>query len=117
MSFFSSFEHISPSLLTSSYDIPTSGVQLSSTISTHIDSVPIRLNISPVISITVMSSNNQKWFERFIHLAPPKLTGAIGEDSYEFLIDFHEKLYNLVSFEYHRVTYTTYRFTNVAKDY
>lgn len=42
----------------------------------------------PVALGTTMSSNDQKKFERFISLGPPKLSEAIGEDAYKFLIEY-----------------------------
>ncbi|KAF3650751.1 hypothetical protein FXO38_16992 [Capsicum annuum] len=34
---------------------------------------------------TMMSTDNQKRFEMFIHFASPKFSGPIGEDAYEFM--------------------------------
>ena len=55
-----------------------------------------------------MSADEQKRFEQFMRLSPPKLIGAIGDDAYEFLIDCQERLHNLGSLESHGVAYTTY---------
>lgn len=38
----------------------------------------------------------------------PKFGGVVGEDTYKFLIDYLEKLYNLGFLELHRIAYTTY---------
>ena len=83
----------------------------------HVDSLPVRFTISQNFLGTMMSSDDQKRFGRFIHLAPSKFSGVIGENAYEFLIDCQEKLHNLGSLESHGVSYTTFQLTNVAKDW
>lgn len=43
----------------------------------------------------IMSSKAQKKFKRFTHLGIPKFSSVIGEDAYEFLIGYRDKLHNL----------------------
>lgn len=52
----------------------------------RVDSFPTKHTIPSISSGTTMSSNNQKIFDRFIHMDPPKFSGAIGKDAYEFMI-------------------------------
>lgn len=44
-----------------------------------------------------MSSKDQKSFESFMYFGPSKFNGILGEDLYEFLIDYYDKLHNLGS--------------------
>lgn len=47
----------------------------------------------------------------------PKFSGAIGEDSHEFLTDCYEKLLNCGSIKSHGVAYNTYQLTDFARDW
>ena len=55
-------------------------------------------------------------FERFTHLGPPRLRGIVGKDTYEFLINYHEKLYNLGLIELYGVAYNTYQLRDITRD-
>lgn len=75
----------------------------------YVDSLPTRLTILLVISTLVMFLDDHKRFERFIHLTPLKFSGAIWEDTYEFLLDYcQERLHNFRSLETYGVIYTIY---------
>ena len=76
---------------------------------------PTRFTMSPLVVSTVMSFKDQKRFERFTHLGPPRFNGTVDENSYEFLIDLREKLHNLGSLESHGVAYTTYQFRDTDR--
>lgn len=52
------------------YSFMTLGSHLFSIIPSYIDSLPTRLTISPISLSLVMTSDDQKSFESFIHLAP-----------------------------------------------
>lgn len=41
----------------------------------------------------VMSFKDEKIFVIFIRLGPPIFNGVVGKDTYEFLIDYWEKLH------------------------
>lgn len=62
-----------------------------------------------------MNFVDKKRFEIFSHLALPKFSGVLKEDDYEFLLDCQERLRNLRSLEFHRVAYTSYELTDIAR--
>lgn len=72
------------SIPTSSYGVSTSGVQPSFLVPLRMDLLTTILTILLVTSGTVMSFDDHK---RFIYLAPPRFSGLIGQDTYEFLLD------------------------------
>lgn len=79
---------VPPTILEYARDIPTLGVQPFFVVLLCMDSMPVKLTISPVTSGILMSFDDQKWFERFIYLDPSKFSVMINEDSYEFLISY-----------------------------
>lgn len=103
-------------MLVSNYSISSLEVQTSSMVLLCLDSHLDKLIISIVSLGSIISSDDHKRFERFIHLGLLKFSGAIGEDAYELFVDCKEKLHNLGSLEFHRITYTTYQLTNMARD-
>lgn len=62
-----------------------------------------------------MSYDDLKMFKSFIRLGASKFSGAIGEDTYEFLVDCQEKLHNVRSLKSHGVTYKTYQLINMSR--
>lgn len=80
----------------------------------HIDSLLTCNTISFIILDPVMSSDDQKRFERFIYLALPKFSGAIREDAYEFLLDYHEKSNNFRSLESYKVSFMIYQLNDMV---
>lgn len=71
-------------------------------------SQPTKFTMPPLTMSKVMSSEDKSRFEIFAHLGPLRFSGAIGEDAFEFLIDFRMKLHNLGFLESHGVAYATY---------
>lgn len=80
-----------------------------------IDILTSRLIVSPISLGPIMSFNDQKKFERFIFLGPPKFSNAIEEDAYEILLDRQERLHNLESLESYNIAYMTYQLNKLAK--
>lgn len=77
---------------------------------------PYILKLVPLISpIPIMSVNVQKIFERFFRLYPPKFSGSINENDYDFLNNFWERLHNIDSFESHGVSYSTFQLIAMAR--
>lgn len=56
-----------------------------------------------------MYYDDQVRFERFTFLAPPKFSGSIRDDTYEFLHDYKKRLHNIKSLESHGVSYINYQ--------
>lgn len=60
-----------------------------------------------------MSSDNQKRFDRFIWLDPPKFNNVIGEDTYEFFLNSYERMHNLESLDSHGGAYIIYQLNDL----
>lgn len=73
---------------------------------------PLRFSTTPV---SAMSLSEQKNFERFVILAPPKFNGTAGYGAYDFLTECQDRLFNLGILEAHGVAYTSYQFACMAK--
>lgn len=73
---------------------------------------PLRFSAPPV---SAMSLFEQKNFERFVILAPPKFNGTVGYGAYDFLTECQDRLFNLGILKAHKVTYTSYQFAGMAK--
>lgn len=101
----------------SEYGILRLGVQPLSMLPLHVGYQLAKFTMSALIASTIISFKDQKRFERFTHLGPPRFSGVIGEDAYEFLIDYLEKLLNLGSLESHGISYTTYQLRDAARDW
>lgn len=71
-------------------------------------SYPSRFTMPPFAVSIIMSFEDQKRFERFTHLGPPRFSDVVEKDAYEFLIDFGERFYNFILLELHGIAYTTY---------
>lgn len=76
-----------------------------------------RFIVPPLAASIFMYSMDQKRFEIFTYLDPPRFSMVVDEDANEFLIDYQEKLHNLGSRESHGVTYTTYQLRDIARDW
>lgn len=68
-----------------------------------------RFTMPPIIASGTMSSEDQRRFQRLTLLDPPKFSNVIGEDAYQFLMDYRKKFQILGSFELHEITSTTYQ--------
>lgn len=53
----------------------------------------------------------------FVRLAPLRFNGISKDGAYDFLIECQDRLYNLGILEVHRVTYTSYQFTSIAREW
>lgn len=82
---------------------------------TQMRSQPTRFIIPPLVMSTIMSSKDQKQFQRFTRSGPSRFSGVVHENAYKFLTDYREKLYNLGLHELHGVSYTTYQLKGVAR--
>ena len=76
---------------------------------------PPRFSAPPVSANAAMSLFEQKSFERFVRLAPPRFDGISRYGAYDFLTECQDRLFNLGILEVHRVAYTSYQFTSMPK--
>lgn len=76
-----------PSVMISKYGILRIGVQPSSMLSCQVGFLPTKFTMPIIIVSKVMSSKDLKRFERFNYFGPPRISGFVGEDTYEFLSD------------------------------
>ncbi|PHT78051.1 hypothetical protein T459_16103 [Capsicum annuum] len=72
---------------TSEHSVSRLGVQSSSMLPPQIGSQPARFTMPHFTESIIMSSEDQKRFERFTYLGPPRFSGVMDEDAYEFLVD------------------------------
>lgn len=56
-----------------------------------------------------MFIEEQKMLGRFLRLAPPRFSGALEEEAYEFLVTYEDRLHSLGLVETRGVDYTTFQ--------
>lgn len=64
-----------------------------------------------------MSTAEQKSFEQFVRLAPPRFDGNPGDRDYDFLSECQYWLCNLAILETHGFAYISYQFIGLAKEW
>lgn len=72
---------IPSSVFAFAYDILIFGIQ-PSIVPPCVDSLPTKVIVLSFILGPIMYSDDQKRFEKFNHLGPPKFSSAIREDAY-----------------------------------
>lgn len=70
------------------YSFQTFRAQPTIVVALYVEAFPTRLMFLLVVPGLPMFADKQKRFERFMCLSLPRFSGAIGEDAYEFLVDF-----------------------------
>lgn len=83
---------IPPLALAYEYGITKSGVNPIFIFPSQVVSHPARFAMPPLSASTIMSYEDQKRFKSLTCLDPPRFSGVIGKDAYEFFIDYREKL-------------------------
>ena len=63
----------------------------------------------------IMTSDQHELFTKFLKLKPPVFKGSKSEESYDFLVDYHELLHKMDIVERFGVEFVTYHFQGNAK--
>lgn len=87
--------------------------QPTSMVSLGFDVWPTRLVFFPIYQVRLCLPISRKNYEIY-QTSPPKISGSIGKEANEFLINCQERLHNLNYLESRDFSYITYLLTDVA---